>query len=92
VRKSPRPVRAPREPIAAAKAKAHFLQLLDEVDRKGETITITKRGKVVAQLIPVPAEEKVSNFDRVFGCMAGTVKIVGDIVSPDWDSWGPEWR
>jgi prevent-host-death family protein len=81
-----------REPIAAAKAKAHLLQLLDEVERDGRPITITKRGRVVAQLIPVPAEEKISNFDKVFGSMRGSGRIVGDIVSPDWEAWGPEWR
>lgn len=80
------------KPVAAAKAKAHFLQLLDEVDRKGEVITITKRGRIVAQLVPAPQEGQVSNFDRVFGSMAGTGRIVGDIVSPDWEAWGPEWR
>jgi prevent-host-death family protein len=81
-----------REPIAAAKAKAQFLRLLDDVERNQQSITITKRGRVVAQLVPAPPEKKISNFDRVFGSMAGTVKITGDIVSPDWESWGPEWR
>jgi prevent-host-death family protein len=81
-----------REPIAAAKAKTHFLQLLDEVVRDREPITITKRGKIVAQLIPASEPQALSNFDQVFGRMAGTIKITGDIVSPDWESWGPEWR
>jgi prevent-host-death family protein len=81
-----------RGPIAAAKAKTHFLQLLDEVERDHRPITITKRGRVVAQLISASDPQPISKFDQVFGRMAGTVKITGDIVSPDWEQWGPEWR
>jgi prevent-host-death family protein len=83
---------ATRGPVAAAKAKTHFLQLLDEVTRDREPITITKRGKVVAQLIPASEPQTLSKFDQVFGRMAGTGEVVGDIVSPDWEAWGPEWR
>lgn len=91
-RRPPAKISSKHEPIAAAKAKAHFLQLLDQVDRKGEIITITKRGRVVAQLVPAPPQTSISNFDRVFGSMAGTGSILGDLVSPDWEAWGPEWR
>ncbi len=83
---------AQRAPIAAAKAKTHFLQLLDQVDRDRQPITITKRGRIVAQLVPASDPAPVSAFDQVFGRMAGTMKITGDIVSPDWEAWGPEWR
>jgi len=79
-----------RAPIAAAKAKTHFLQLLDEVDRDRQPITITKRGRVVAQLIPASEPAPVSAFDQVFGRMAGTMKITGDIVSPDPQNWDCE--
>lgn len=81
-----------QQAVPAARAKAQFLRLLDQVEREGKPITISKRGRVVAQLVPPPQEKKISNYDRVYGSMAGTVKILGDIVSPDWDSWGPEWR
>jgi prevent-host-death family protein len=82
----------PREPIPASKAKAHLLQLLDEVQRDGRPIVITKRGRIVAQLIPASDPQELSAYDQVFGSMRGSVKILGDIVSPDWESWGPEWR
>jgi prevent-host-death family protein len=81
-----------REPIPASKAKAHLLQLLDEVQRDGRPIVITKRGRIVAQLIPASEPQPISAYDQVFGSMRGSVKILGDIVSPDWESWGPEWR
>ena len=38
--------------IAAADFKARCLALLDQVHERGDTITITKRGKVVASLVP----------------------------------------
>jgi prevent-host-death family protein len=80
------------EPIAAAKAKAHFLQLLDQVERERRPITITKRGRIVAQLMPAPVQQTLSAFDQVFGSMKGTGRVLGDIVSPDHESWGPKWR
>jgi prevent-host-death family protein len=83
---------APREPIAAAKAKAQLLQLLDQVQRDREPITITKRGRIVAQLIPADAPPRKSALDEMFGRTAGMLTITGDIVSPNWEDWGPEWR
>ena len=69
-----------RKEIAAGEFKARCLQLMDEVDRDGIEVVITKRGRPVAKLVPV-REEKLSPF----GWMKGTVKIHGDIVSPDED-------
>ncbi len=81
-----------RPTIAAANAKTHLLRLLDEVARDRQPITITKRGRVVAQLVPASEPQAVSAFDQMFGRSKGQIKILGDIVSPDWESWGPEWR
>lgn len=84
--------RAVRQPVAAAKAKAHFLQLLDEVQRDRKPITITKRGRVVAQIVPAAEPVIGSALEEMFGRTAGMLTIRGDIVSPNWDGWGPEWR
>jgi prevent-host-death family protein len=69
--------------VSAADFKANCLRLMDEVAQRRQPIVVTKRGKPVAKL--VPADEKPID---PFGCMAGTVKIVGDIISPiedvDW--------
>jgi len=70
--------------IAAGEFKARCLKLMDEVNRDGIELVITKRGEPVAKLVPVtPAEAP-----ELFGCMRGTVRIHGDIVSPDPESWG----
>lgn len=43
--------------IQASQAKAHLSSLLDEVER-GETIAITRHGKVIAQLRPLPSHDE----------------------------------
>ena len=68
--------------IPAAVFKAECLRLMDEVARTGQPVVITKHGKPVAQLVPVPAEPK-----SLFGYMKNTVAIKGDIVTPTNDSW-----
>jgi prevent-host-death family protein len=69
--------------VTAAEFKAKCLRLMDEVAKRGTPLVITKRGKPIAKLVPV--EDKPID---PFGCMAGTVKILGDIISPiDEDEW-----
>jgi prevent-host-death family protein len=64
--------------VAAAEFKTNCLRLIDEVAQQRQPIIITKRGKPVAKLMPVEEEGPVD----LFGYMAGTAKICGDIVSP----------
>jgi prevent-host-death family protein len=72
--------------IPAGQFKARCLSLLDEVSRTHQVITITKRGKPVARLVPLE-EEKPRNL---FGFFAGHVVEEGDIVSPTGEEWGAE--
>jgi prevent-host-death family protein len=67
--------------VAAAEFQANCLRLVDEVARQGRPIIITKRGKPVAKLVPVQREP----ID-LFGYMAGTAKICGDVISPIEDA------
>ena len=46
--------------IGAAEFKAKCLRILDEVERTGESVTITKRGRVVGELHPPSAGKKKS--------------------------------
>jgi prevent-host-death family protein len=41
--------------VGSFEAKTKLAELLDKVEA-GETVTITRRGKAVAKLVPVPAE------------------------------------
>jgi prevent-host-death family protein len=67
--------------IAAGKFKANCLAIMDEVQKKRETVLITKRGKPVAKLVPAKGNVK----DDFFDSMKGKAKIVGDIVTPAFD-------
>ena len=70
--------------IPAARFKADCLRLMDEVAHRRTPILITKRGKPVAKL--VPADDRPVDL---FGWMAGTVTIRGDIIEPldvEWEA------
>lgn len=72
--------------MGATEFKAHFLQLIDEIARTGQSILVTKHGKPAAVVSP-PLPEESSKF--VVGKFDGTGVIVGDIVSPldiEWDA------
>lgn len=71
--------------VPAAVFKAECLKLMDEVARTGQPVVITKHGKPVAQLVPVPAEPK-----SLFGYMRNTVTIKGDVVAPTGESWSAD--
>jgi antitoxin (DNA-binding transcriptional repressor) of toxin-antitoxin stability system len=55
---------------------------MDEVARTGRPTVITKHGKPVAQLGPVPPET-----ESLFGYMRNTVRIRGDIVAATAETW-----
>jgi prevent-host-death family protein len=52
--------------VAAAEFKAKCLALLDQVRERGEPITITKRGRVVARLVPANDDDE-RPWERVRG-------------------------
>jgi len=64
--------------INASEFKAKCLAILDEVSSTGETVTILKRGKPVAQLVPpVPRSERYPQQT-----LRGSVEIRGDVLKP----------
>ncbi|MBV8686209.1 MAG: type II toxin-antitoxin system prevent-host-death family antitoxin [Alphaproteobacteria bacterium] len=74
--------------IGAAEFKAKCLAILDEVQRTGEPVTITKRGKPVAEVKAVVPAERPS----LIGFMKGKLKILGDIETPLDPDWEEEWE
>lgn len=54
--------------LSASAFKAQCLALMDEVERTGESVLITKHGRPVAQLAPARTEGR-----SVFGMHAGRV-------------------
>lgn len=71
--------------IPATEFKAKCLKLMDNVAKTRQPVIITKRGKPIAKLVPAEEQSK-----SLFGCMKGTVEILGDIVSPLEVEWETE--
>jgi prevent-host-death family protein len=75
--------------ISASEFKAKCLAILDEVAQTGQPVTILKRGRPIAQLIPsVP---RLGQYPQE--ALVGTVQIHGDIIAPvlpaeTWDIEG----
>src|SRR5436305_12058234 len=70
--------------IAAGEFKDKCLQRMGQGARSREPIVITKRGKPVAKLVPPDEAEPRA---PLFGYMAGTAEIRGDIVNMPHLEW-----
>jgi prevent-host-death family protein len=73
--------------MGAAKAKAQFLALLDEVEMKRIPVLVTKNGKPVAKLMPLELSPETDPLDRFY---FGKGKIIGDITAPIYSD--EEWE
>ena len=74
--------------VAISEFKAKCLGMLEEVRKTRQPIRVTRFGKPVAEVVP-PSPPKSKG--RRLGSMAGTGRILGDIVgsiSPEseWDA------
>ena len=77
--------RTPEE-VPATAFKDSCLQLIDRVQQTREEIVVTKYGRPVAKLV---AYDQVKT--PLFGYLAGSVTIHGDILAPldeEWDAEG----
>lgn len=70
------------EVVSVAHAKAHFSAVLVGVEKKRRSVTILKRGRPIAQIVPMQ-----NKTPSLYGSMRGTVIELGDIVG----SLGEEW-
>ena len=70
--------------ITASEFKAKWLHLMDEINRTGEEITITKNGKPVSVLKAYRSLPKT-----LFGLHKGKVQSRDDLIAPldiEWDA------
>lgn len=71
------------ETLSVSKFKATCLAVLEEVKRKKKRIIITKRGKPIAEVIPLETVRAAQ------APLKETVTFLGDIVTPvavdDWE-------
>jgi len=63
--------------MPAGEFKARCLRVMEEVKKYRIPVVITKKGRAVAKLVSLDAPAT-----DVFGCMAGTARIVGDVEAP----------
>ncbi len=65
--------------VAISEFKAKCLSLLEEVSKTRTPLRVTRRGKAIADVIPVSSETEERSW---IGSMSDSIEIVGDIVSP----------
>jgi len=72
--------------IMASEFKARFLKILDDVERTGETVAISKRGRVVAELVPPRSRGHAGHPQQT---LRGTGRTLADIIAPalSADAW-----
>jgi prevent-host-death family protein len=72
--------------VSMSKLKAHCSELVERVKKRREAVVITRRGRPVAELVPL-AEEPAS----LFGFAKGAITVKGDLIAPmdaEWDASG----
>ena len=67
------------EQVSVSSFKATCLDWIRRVEESGQPVVITRRGQVVAQLVPPPPTPAGPHW---LGAESGTGRIVGDILSP----------
>ena len=70
--------------MSAADFKAKCLDVLDQVAERHEAVIVTKRGRPVAQVVPIVKRPK-----PLWGAMKGQIEIRGDIISAldvEWEA------
>jgi prevent-host-death family protein len=70
--------------VPASEVKNAWHEFVDRVSQAREEIVVTRYGKPVMKLSPIDEPE-----DRpgIFGCLAGTVTVHGDLVAPTEEVW-----
>lgn len=72
--------------VAISEFKAKCPGILEQVRKTRTPVRVTRFGEPVAEVVPPSAKKLSANW---LGCMVGTGRILGDIVSPvsresDW--------
>jgi len=72
--------------IPVSKLKTNFSAIMEDVRKTRKPVRVTRRGRPIAEIVPVKKEEKRKSG---LGCMIGRMEIVGDIVGPigAFDNW-----
>lgn len=74
--------------VGIAELKANCTRLLREMEQDGQPITVTKRGKPVAELTPVVQRSRAK---LLFGALKGSVTLAPDF-DPSESPFDPDWE
>lgn len=75
--------------VSATDFKAQCLALMDEVAETGKELTITKRGKPVAKLVPVHTKVQLP----IFGALKGRIEFAySGHEKPLFRNMGSQWK
>jgi prevent-host-death family protein len=84
--------------VSATEFKAKSLALIDEMQRTGEPLTVTRRGKPSVKLVAERADTPKRKISEIIGCMKGTmtwapgVDPTAPVVDDDWEEkWLASW-
>jgi prevent-host-death family protein len=76
--------------LSISEFKSKFNKIIKRAQKTKRPFRITRRGKTVAEILvlkPIPVVDRA----KLIGSMRGSIKILGDIVSPtiypdDWEA------
>jgi prevent-host-death family protein len=69
--------------MPAGEFKARCLEVMDRVARTRRPVTITKRGRPVARLVPIEPES-----EDFLGSLRDRIRIAGDMATPAYFGHG----
>ena len=71
--------------IQLSNFQKNIYSIIDTVIHSHQPVLISDKGKLLVKIVPLSYHEQ----DSWLGCMKGTGKITGDIISPaeDTDNW-----
>ena len=80
--------RLPHDVLSISEFKATCLAVLERVRTTGRSVYVTKRGELIAEVIPPSPAALGGDW---LGAMEGSARITGDLVAPaskasDWDA------
>jgi prevent-host-death family protein len=70
--------------VSASDLKNAWHAFLDRVSQGRQEVVITRYGRPVARLTPYESPEEPGG---IFGCLAGSVTVHADIISPIDEDW-----
>lgn len=70
--------------VSSSDLKNAWHEFLSRVARGRQEVVVTRYGHPIARLTPYEAPEE---GEGMFGCLAGSVTVHGDIVAPIDEAW-----